>query len=120
MNLVKIHLLAILLLVTSNALAVDPAPPFNLQTGSGWAKLSWVAPTENTDNSLLTDLAGFKIYYGTASGNYEKTIDIPNKDETTYTLSGLSKETWYFVMTAYNTSGIESAYSIEVFKDVLE
>src|SRR3954462_15892373 len=33
--------------------------------GNGNAKLSWVAPKQNTDGSSLTNLKGFKIVYGT-------------------------------------------------------
>ncbi|HTF99819.1 MAG TPA: Ig-like domain-containing protein, partial [Nitrospirota bacterium] len=37
---------------------------------TGSASLAWVAPTTNSDGSTCTDLSGFKIYYGTASGTY--------------------------------------------------
>src|SRR5690606_12685719 len=31
---------------------------------SGSAALSWSKPTENTDGSALTDLAGYRVYHG--------------------------------------------------------
>jgi len=36
---------------------------------AGSALLSWNAPSTNEDGTPLTDLAGYKIYYGTATGN---------------------------------------------------
>ena len=83
---------------------------------SGEAVLSWDPPTTNTDGSSLTDLAGFKAYYGTASGNYGIIIDVGNVF--TYTVTGLSNGTYYFVVTAYDTSGNESGFSNEVSKTI--
>jgi len=86
------------------------------QQANGTATLSWLPPTENTDNSPLTDLSGFRIYYGTVSGRYSKSIDIPSAGVTSYVVDNLGPGTWYFVVTAYNSLGIESAPSDEVSK----
>ncbi len=67
--------------------------------------LAWDANTE-------TDLAGYKIYYGTAPGVYGAPITIGV--QTTYTITGLAPGTYYFAVTAYNTSGLESGFSNEV------
>ncbi len=83
-------------------------------TVTGSATLSWAAPTTNTDGTPLTDLAGYKIYYGTSPGNYTTSIDIGNV--TTYTITNLSTGTYYFTVTAYDSSGIESSYSNQVNK----
>lgn len=82
------------------------------------AVLSWTPPTENEDGSALTDLAGYKFYYGTTSGVYDLgPIDLPDPAATTYTVTGLDYDTtYYFVATAYNTSGTESVYSNEATK----
>jgi hypothetical protein len=62
------------------------------------------------------DLAGYKLYYGLASGSYETTIDVGN--QTTYTITDLDVgEIYYIAATAYNTSGLESGYSNEVILD---
>lgn len=76
--------------------------------------LSWTAPTTNTDGTTLTNLGGYKLYYGRISGIYTAFIDVGNV--TTYTMTGLAAGTWYFVATAYNTSGLESGYSNEAIK----
>ena len=81
---------------------------------TGSATLAWNAPTTNTDGTLLTDLAGYKIYYGTSSGNYTSVIDVGNA--TTYTASNLSSGAYYFAVTSYDISGTESAYSNEASK----
>ncbi|MFO0754220.1 MAG: fibronectin type III domain-containing protein [Thermodesulfovibrionales bacterium] len=76
--------------------------------------LSWDAPTTNTDGSPLNDLAGYKVYYGTAPGSYSPPVTVGNV--TSYTISGLSGGTYYFTVTAYDTAGNESSYSNEVSK----
>lgn len=72
------------------------------------ADLTWNANTE-------TDLAGYKIYYGTSSRSYGAPIDVGN--QTSYTVTGLNTQTYYFAVTAYNSLGSESGYSIEVSKN---
>lgn len=78
--------------------------------------LAWEAPTENADGSDLTDLAGFKLYYGTSSRSYSNPINIGNT--TTYTVSGLQAGTYYFAVTAYDYSGNESDYSDEAIANI--
>ena len=82
---------------------------------AGQAILTWDPPTTNSDGSPLTDLAGYKVYYGPTSGNYSAVIDVANV--TGYTVTGLNDNaTYYFATTAYNTSSIESVFSSEVSK----
>jgi hypothetical protein len=85
---------------------------------AGQATLSWDAPTTNDDGTPLTDLAGYKIYYGTASGTYTKSVDAGNV--TTFSVKPIQPDgTYYFVATAYNKAKIESGYSNEVSKVVI-
>jgi len=68
--------------------------------------LAWNASPE-------TDIAGYKVYYGTASQNYDWVLDIGKV--TTYTVTGLTSGfTYYFAVTAYDTSDLESTYSNQV------
>ncbi len=89
------------------------------QVGFGSATLSWTPPTQNTDGSPLTDLAGYKIYYGTESGNYQTSIQIDNPGIAIYVVENLTPNTYYFVLTAFNSSGVESLFSNEASKQVL-
>jgi hypothetical protein len=80
--------------------------------------LSWTAPTQNDDGSALTDLAGYKIYYGTAPGNYTQQIRIDNLSVTTDLIENLLPKTYYIVATAFNSAGVESSYSSMATKTV--
>ena len=74
--------------------------------------LLWSAPTKNEDGTRLGDLAGYKVYYGTESGNYKVSYDIKNVKA--YNINTLTAGHYYFVVTAYDTSGNESKYSEEI------
>ena len=60
------------------------------------------------------DLAGYRIYYGNVSGNYDQSVDVGNV--TSYTLTGLADCTmWYAAVKAYDTENLESVdYSAEI------
>src|SRR5947209_7414347 len=67
------------------------------------------------DPNTETDLAGYKLYYGTSSGSYPSSVDVGNL--TSYTLSGLLEgQIYYLAVTAYNLSLGESDFSNEVSK----
>ena len=89
-----------------------------LLSNNGTALMSWIPPTENTDDSPLTDLAGYKIYYGTTPGSYSDTEIINDPGLTSFMIEDLASADWYFVMTSFNSSGIESGYSTEVSKTI--
>jgi len=86
---------------------------------TGSVTLSWTAPTQNTDGSPLTDLAGYRIYYGTSPGNYtQQPIVIDNPGLTSYVVDNLAAGTYYFVSTSVNLQGIQSDYSNVATKTV--
>ncbi|MGH8289720.1 MAG: putative Ig domain-containing protein [Steroidobacteraceae bacterium] len=78
---------------------------------TGSAKLTWTAPTTNTNGSGLTNLAGYHIYYGNSPSSMTKVITVANPGTTSYTVSSLASGTWYFAVNAYTTSGLASALS---------
>jgi hypothetical protein len=78
---------------------------------NGRATLSWTAPTENTDGSTLSNLSGYRIRYGTSANALTNTIVIQNASVTTYVVEDLAPATWYFAVTAVNSTGAESTYS---------
>nr|NIO20976.1 hypothetical protein [Candidatus Aenigmarchaeota archaeon] len=65
------------------------------------------------DPNPESDLAGYKVYYGTQSGDYDSVIDVG--EVIRYTITGLEPETLYYLaLTAYDTSWNESDFSDEV------
>ena len=98
----------------SDGTASDALPAFSITVNAislGSAELNWTAPTENQDGTVLVDLAGYKIYWGTTPGQYTESVTIDNPSITTYVVENLSPGTYEFVATAFNTSGVESQYS---------
>jgi hypothetical protein len=81
------------------------------QSVNGSATLSWIAPTQNTNGSALTNLTGYRIYYGTNSSSLSQSVTISTVGTTTYMIGGLGSGTWYFAIRAYNASGVESDLS---------
>lgn len=75
--------------------------------------LSWAAPSERENNEpiSLSEIAGYKIYYGTIENHYPNSIDINDGKAEAYTFTGFSAGTYYFVLTTFDTQGRESQYS---------
>jgi hypothetical protein len=79
---------------------------------SGTIKLGWEPNTES-------DLAGYRVYYGTSSGAYANSIDAgmgtPSGGLITYSLTNLTKgQTYCIAVTAYDTFYFQSGFSNEV------
>jgi hypothetical protein len=72
--------------------------------------LSWSAPTQNTDGSPLTDLAAYRIRYGTAASALSQTQQIA-APATSVTIANLSSGTWYFSVASVNAAGVEGPAS---------
>jgi hypothetical protein len=85
---------------------------------TGSATLSWTAPTTNTDGSPLTNLAGYKIYWGPSAGNYPNSTTLNTAGVTSYVVTNLVPGTWFFVATALNSSGAESSFSSPASKTI--
>ena len=82
-----------------------------LVTGS--AVLSWKPPATRSNGTPLSfaEIAGYVLYYGVAPGNYSSSISIDDAYTTSVTVADLPRGTYYFAVTARDTSGMESAYS---------
>jgi hypothetical protein len=81
-------------------------PPF---AHAAQATLAWDAGTDPS-------VAGYKVYYGTSSRNYQVVIDAGKN--TGCTIPNLQNgSTYYFAVTGYSNSGVESGYSNEVLYD---
>ena len=87
---------------------------------AGSAALAWNAPTERVDGTLISssDIKGYNIHYGTASGNYTQTQPITG-NVTTYTFTNLPNGVnYYFAVSAIDTTDKESGYSTELCKTI--
>lgn len=87
-----------------------------ISTGS--ATLSWTPPTQNTDGTTLTNLSGYKIYYGTSASAMTQVITISNTGVVQYVVDNLSPATWYFAVKAVSANGVESDFSATVSKTI--
>jgi len=87
------------------------------QTAPNQVTLTWTAPTQNTDNSPLTDLAGFKVLYGLSENDLSTEISV---DDTQLVIKDLTPNTtYYFAVVAVNSKDIESELSNIASKKVL-
>jgi hypothetical protein len=69
------------------------------------------------DPNQETDVAGYKVHYGTFSRTYQHTVDV--KGFTSCTISGLEEgQTYFFAVTAHDTHDNQSDYSAEVMYTV--
>jgi hypothetical protein len=82
--------------------------PVKTTTTNGVATLDWMPPTENSDGSVLTNLAGYTVYYGTSPDSLTQSIKVTNPGLTAYTVTNLPSGTWYFAVTSYSSAGVES------------
>ena len=99
--------------------------------------LSWENPTRNTDESCIGQLDGYRVYYGTSSGNYTNSVDIQPSTGSiscvqtgfdnacsapvmtcSYTTEQLTQNTWYFAVRTYDTNGILSNLSNEATRTI--
>jgi hypothetical protein len=63
------------------------------------------------DRNPESNIAGYVVSYGTATGAYSQTVDVGQA--TTWTLTVSDGRTYYFAVQAYNTVGQRSGYSNE-------
>jgi hypothetical protein len=82
-----------------------------------------VVPDDDDPNAQITyvtlvwdrnpepDIAGYNVYYGRISGDYTRLVTVTDPRAR---IGVRGSRTVYFAVTAYNTSGVESALSEEV------
>lgn len=84
----------------------------------GSATVSWDIPTTNADGTMLSDLDGFIVYYGTQSGSYTQSVRVTDPTVNSVVIADLATGTWFFAVSAVDESDNESALSQEVSKVV--
>ena len=78
---------------------------------AGIAQAATVQVTWNPNTE--EDLAGYRLYVGEASGQYGEPVDVGNVTGHVMEITPQHGATYYFALTAYDTSGNESGYSDE-------
>jgi hypothetical protein len=74
---------------------------------------TWVAPQTRADGSPITNLAGYKMYWGQIYGVYDHSQSVGGASNTVasaFVTSGV----WHFAVTALDSDGNESEYSAGV------
>jgi hypothetical protein len=96
-----------------------PAFAINVSAvASGVATVAWTAPTTRSDGSALTNLAGYRIYYGNAPNSFDNSIDVRTAGVTNFVVENLSAGTWYFAVSAFDSTGAESGLSDSASKTI--
>jgi hypothetical protein len=97
-------------------------PAFNITVApvaTGNAQLSWTAPTETETGEALGDLAGYRVVYGPSPDKMTQNLELPSASLTSVSIEDLSSGTYYFAVKAYTKTGVESALSEVVYKQIL-
>jgi hypothetical protein len=101
--------------------------PFNLTVDAdtlpttGNIALSWVAPSTRFDGTALSlsDIAGYRIYMGTSANSLAPVLDLEDGTLDRHVMENLDSGTYYFAITAYDTSGSESDLSNIVERETM-
>ena len=89
-------------------------------TGPHWgeATLSWVKPTTDTNGAPLTNLSGYKVFYGMKPDDMTRVVQITNAGTLSCVIEGLSAGPWFFTVIAYNAASVDSPPSTMVTKTI--
>ncbi len=114
-----------IVITVSDGIASTSLPSFTIMVSAnssgadtGSVGITWNKPTENSDGSIIMDLAGYKIYYSQTQSldTILEIIDVQDPNDTNYTFTGLPRGVdLYFSVTAYDFSGNESPRSIPAY-----
>ncbi len=77
----------------------------------GVANVDWLRPVLNVDGSLLEDLAGYVIRYGTSAAGLDRQLTINSAATTEAKIQNLSAGTWFFEVAAINAESVASSFS---------
>jgi hypothetical protein len=89
-----------------------PAPPSGVSCENGGSRVAWQANSES-------DIGEYRICYGTSPRSYGPFQSLGNVTE--YTIDGLTEgNTYYFAVSAVDTSGNESGLSAEVSSTITD
>jgi hypothetical protein len=102
----------------ATATGPEAAPTTIAAVSAGTATLRWTAVTQNSDGTVLTDLAGYKVFYGVSADALNTIVVLSDPNVTTYEVANLAPGTWYFAVAAYTASGTQGELSDVAVKTV--
>lgn len=91
-----------------SSLSIAPAPIPTSTTSTGSVAITWTAPTQNVDGTVLTNLASYNLYRGASPTTLIVLKNMPAA-MTSYTDATLTVGTWFYAVSAVNATGQESA-----------
>ena len=74
----------------------------------GTVTVHWAAPTQHTDGSAITGLAGYHVRYGKSASTLSTVVTVPNAGVVNSVIQNLAPGVWYFTVTAFTDEGAES------------
>jgi hypothetical protein len=80
----------------------------------GSVTVSWSPPTQHTDGTTLTTLAGYRVRYGKSATALTTVVTVANAGVSNSVIEGLAPGVWYFTVTAFTKDGAESEDSMVV------
>jgi hypothetical protein len=87
-----------------------------LFASAGSLTVTWQPPTRNDDGSALTNLAGYRLYYGNAANTLDKSVAVNVPTATSTIIDALPAGVWFVSMTAISSTGVESVRTTPVSK----
>ena len=88
--------------------STTPPPSSTPPATTSSVTLSWSKPTQNVDGTALTDLAGYKIYYGQEPASLKSIVEVRGASITSAIVEKLEPGRWHFALSAYTSDGVES------------
>lgn len=86
--------------------------------GNAATTVTWIPPTQNTDGSALTNLAGYRVVYGRTAAALDQVRQVAVPAATNVALGNLASGQWFFGVIAYNANGVDADLSNMVTKTV--
>ena len=78
---------------------------------TGSATLTWTPVTQTTAGDILSDLAGYIVFYGSSPDALTATVTVSDPNQTSYLVSPLAMGTWYFAVAAFTSDGVHGEMS---------
>ncbi|WP_316365767.1 hypothetical protein [Candidatus Thiodiazotropha sp. CDECU1] len=90
-------------------------------TYTAYTDLIWIPPKTREDGSYLisSNIAGYKVYYGTDSDNLKMLVDLQEAGIDEYRIGVPSSGSYFFAISVYDTEGVEGELSNIVLKDAI-